>query len=278
MNGDDLKRQLDVLKRHFMDLVRDLHARKLAIPAGALLAAIVAALVLLPKGSSSVPAPPAASAPVVKPKIEPVAQISMVNASSLDEAIALTSSSDPFGGSTGYSCRQISSNPRTMECNVGGMQLRVICAKDDPSPACATGEGASGATGGAGGGGQTPGGSETGGGSTGGTGDGSDGSRKVWYAFEATLKIDNKTYKRVQVGDAEPSSAPLVVFAGADSSSSTATFIAAEGVTVSGVPIDPDFRAFNLRVGRTATLEDVTGKKHKLKLASLKLVPQKTQP
>ena len=62
MNNRDLNKQLDALKRQVTDLVRELHARKLAIPAGALLLAIVAAVFMLPKASTppratSTPAP-----------------------------------------------------------------------------------------------------------------------------------------------------------------------------------------------------------------------------
>ena len=46
----------DQLKRQFSDLVAELHARRLAIPAGVILVAIVAAVFVLPK--SPTPPPP----------------------------------------------------------------------------------------------------------------------------------------------------------------------------------------------------------------------------
>lgn len=281
MGGGDLNKQLEALKRQFMDLVRDLHARKLAVPAGALLAAIVAAVVLLPKSSTPPPAPPTATTPVTKPKIEPVAQISMIKPSSIDEDVPLSSSTNPFIGSSSYSCKQIGSNPKTMECEVGDLAVRVICAPEDSSPACAGGTGASGATGsasGGSGGGSTSGtgGSGTGGsgGSGGSTGGGDSGGKAKWYIFSAAVKIDLNTYKDVQPSDVLPNSSPLVAFTGGTIDKKYGYFQAANGVTVSGVDVDPNFEAFILKVGQSATLTDRDGVDHKITLKSLKLVPK----
>ena len=93
MNGNDLSKQFDALRRRFVDLVADLHARKLAIPAGALLAAVVAALVLLPKSPTPPAAPPStANVPATAKKDEQVAQISMINPGKRGEDIPRASS------------------------------------------------------------------------------------------------------------------------------------------------------------------------------------------
>jgi hypothetical protein len=270
MKNKDFNAQFEAIKRQVADVVRDMHARKLAVPAAALLFAIVAAMVLLPKGGGSAPPAPATTAQLPKPHVEPVAQISIVKPSSLDKSVALTGSSDPFGGTSGYNCKQISSDPKVLECEVSNLLVKVYCDQGTSSPACAE-TGASGATGGSGGG------STDGTGGSGGSG-GSTGGKTVWYQWEASVKVDLKTYKKVHVNDELPSNAPLVVLAGGDNTDHTAVFIAAQGVTVSGVPVDPSFNAFKLGKGESATLTDSSGDKHTIKLNSIKLVASSTKP
>lgn len=271
MNSKDLNKQFDALKRRFTDLVADLHARKLAIPAAALLAAIVAAVVLLPKSPAAPPAPPqAATPPVVDKKLQQVAQISMIKPTPMGDDIPLASSSDPFTGSTGYDCQTVSSDPKTVDCDVSGITIRVICGKEDSSPACTTGSGG-GSSGSAGAG--------SGSGSTGdsGTSDGGTGtpsqpteSETVYYALVARIKLDGKEYKDVFPETVLPrSSSPLVAYLNANLKDKVATFIAAEGVSMTGVAIDPIFGAFVLEVGQSATLTDSDGKNHKITLSKI---------
>jgi hypothetical protein len=266
-----MNKQIEAIKRQVGDLVRDMHARKLAIPAGALLLAIVAAVFMLPKAATPPPAPTTAVAPAEKPAFEPVAQVTLIKPSSLDDDIALTSSTDPFSGTTGYHCTQVSSSPKILECDLSSIKVRVLCVGDSAPPVCAE-TGASGSTGSAGGGGASSG---TGGGSTGGTG--GDGTVPAdgkihYYTVVASIKIDLHTYKNVQVGQELPPSAPLAVLAGATLDRTQATFLAAKGVTVSGVDVDPSFGAFILKVHKSATLTDLNGVAHKITLSSLKQI------
>lgn len=285
MNGSDLSKQFDALKRQFMDLVRDLHARKLAVPAGAILVAIVAALVLLPKGSTPPPAPSTATiTPAVKAKVQVAAQISMIEPTPIGDDIPLAGTRDPFEGETSYDCTVVSTNPKILECEVSDQRMYVLCI--DPT-AGVCGEypkgGASGATGGAAGASGDTGGSggdvpPSGGSGSGGGDSGSGGTRYFYYA--ATVKLDGTTYKKVTRGTMLPrSSSPLVAFidaVGDDAGNPTgATFLAANGVTVSGVSMDPVFNSFALDPGQTVTLTDAEGKDHKFTLKSVDLVEQK---
>ena len=61
-------------------------------------------------------------------------------------------------------------------------------------------------------------------------------------------------------------SSPLAAFIGGSVAQKSGTFLAADGITVTGVDIDPVFQAFALDVGQTATLTDSDGKHHKLTL------------
>lgn len=283
MNSKDLNKQLEALKRQAVDLARDLHARKLLIPAGAILAAIVAAVVLLPKGSAPPPAPTTATvAPATKAKIQVAAQITTIKPTPLGEDIPLAGSNDPFTGESGYTCTTLQSSPKILDCVVSDNRIFILCDDSSTGP-CAEG-GASGATGGStngtgsGGGGSTGGGTVPGGGSGGSGGDGGGGSgggtRYFYYA--ATVKLDGTTYKKVPGGTMLPkSSSPLVAYLGENTDANGGTFLAAEGVTISGVSIDPIFSSFVLEVGQTVTLTDADGKNHKLTLKSIDLVEQK---
>jgi hypothetical protein len=270
VNNNDMGKQLDALKRQIGAVVADMHARKLAIPAGALLAAIVLAVVLLPKSSTPPTAPPVAAAPPVT-KTTPVAQISLISNTSIDEDTPLTSSSDPFIGKGNYACKKIGSNPDIYECQVADLKLRVVCSGDASGDPCdgGKGDGASGAAGATGGGGES-------GGSTGATGGGTGGSGKkkskpkssAYYVVD--VSIDGTTKKDVVAGDTLPKiSAPLAVYAGTNDAHTKGIFIAADGVVVTGVVVDATFGSFSLKKGQTATLTDATGAAHKLTLKSI---------
>jgi hypothetical protein len=274
MADRDFNKQFDAIKRQGSDLVREMHARKLAIPAGALLLALVAALVLLPKSSTPPAAPPTASAPVEKPKIARVAQVSLIEPSTIDEEIPLTSSTDPFTGTTGYKCEKVSSNPRAYRCIVSDITILVLCNEEGGSGPCSkeegAAEGASGTTSGDGGSG----------GSTGGTtvpgetkppssGGGDSGGTKTVY-YTVTVSIDGSTKKNVEAGTELPkSNGALVVYAGPNDANSKGIFILADGVTADGVKVDDTFGSFALSKNQTVTLTDVNGVEHKMTLKSI---------
>lgn len=272
MADRDFNKQFDALKRQGSDLVREMHARKLAIPAGALLLALVAALILLPKSSPPPAAPPTATAPVVKPKIARVAQVSLIEPSSIDEDIPLTSSTDPFTGETGYKCEKVSSDPEVYRCIVSDILILVMCNEEGGSGPCSNEDKAAGASGGTG--------APVGGGSTGGTtvpgetkppssgGGGSGGTKTVYYTV--TVSIDGSTKKNVEAGTELPNSnGSLVVYAGPNDANSKGVFILADGVTADGVKVDDTFGSFALSKNQTVTLTDVNGVEHKMTLKSI---------
>ncbi|MBJ7353681.1 MAG: hypothetical protein JHC98_02555 [Thermoleophilaceae bacterium] len=275
MNGKDLNKQLDALKRQATDLVRELHARKLAIPAGALLLAILAAVFLLPQSSSPPAAPPTATAPPVQSKVARVAQVSLIEPSSLDEDVPLANSEDPFIGKSGYKCSKVGSNPKTYDCIVSDLKVRIICTGETGSGPCAEGGGATaggGASSGTGSGGD--GGGATGGGDSGGgdSGGGDSGDSKSYY-YVVTVSIDGTTKKNVVAGTELPkTSDALVVYAGTNDAKNKAVFISGDGVIVTGVKVDATFGSFSLKKGETATLTDANGAEHKLTLKSISKV------
>jgi hypothetical protein len=287
-NNKNSSEQLDAVKRQFGDLIAELRARNLLLPAAALLVAIVAAMVVLPK-SSDTPVPPlTATAPVSKlPKIEPVAQISLVEPGDVGSGEPLSASENPFVGETGYVCQTVSKGPpKVLNCEVGGLKVRVSCPPDASDPPCVPaksgGTGEAGAAGGPTSATTAPGG-PTGipqlpelpvGGGGGGGDNGSDtGGDTKGTSYVVTVSLDGKTTKDVVAGDELPKgSAPLVVYAGTNDSHNKAGFVASDGVVVSGVPTDTNFGSFLLKKGQSATLTDAKGIAHKLTLKSISKV------
>jgi hypothetical protein len=281
MKNKDLNKQFEAFKRQAVDVVRDMHARKLAIPAAALLFAIAVAIVMLPQGASAPPAPPAAAAPVVQPKVERVAQVSLIEPSTLGEDIPVSNSEDPFAGSDGgYKCTKVSSSPKSFDCLVADLKVRIICTAESTTGPCAAASTA-GATGGGSGGStsSTGSGGGSGSGSTGTTGtpstpgggnsNGGSGGKKTAY-YTVTVSIDGTTKKNVVAGDELPKSiGALAVYAGTNDAHTKGVFIASDGVTVSGVTTDATFGSFSLKKGQTATLTDVNGAEHKLTLKKI---------
>ncbi|MBJ7457868.1 MAG: hypothetical protein JHD02_01640 [Thermoleophilaceae bacterium] len=280
MKTDDLNKQIDALKRGAMDVARDMHARKLAIPAAALLVAIVAAVMVLPKASTPTPPPPTADLPAPEQKVVRVAQVSLIEGSSLGEEVPLANSEDPFAGSgDGYDCTRVgSSEPKVYDCKVADLKVRIICTAEAGSGPCSETEGATGSASGSTdktgeSGGSTSGTGESGGGKSGGgdSGGNSGGSKTVYYTV--TVSLDGTTKKNVVAGDELPESdGALVVYAGTNDAHDKAVFIASDGVVPSGVPVDATFGSFTLKKGETATLTDVNGAEHKLTLKSISKV------
>lgn len=265
--------QLDMIKRQFMDLVNELHARKLAIPAGLLLVGIVGAMILLPKGSTPPPPPSSADAGIEVPEQVRVAQVSVVEDSKVDDDETLAGSENPFMGKDSANCTtKQSGDPKILECRIGDLLVSVVCPPDTESGKCGkdakAGGGASSSTGKSEGGGTT--------GSTGGTGGGSDkksggnkdDSRVTYYVVTVTL--DGRTYSNVLAGDALPNERnATVIFAGTTSSNKKAIFLAGDGVAVSGTPSDEELGTFELAKGKSATLTDAAGVEHKLTLKKI---------
>lgn len=269
----------DQLRRQFSDLVAELHARRLAIPAGVILVAIVAAVFVLPKSPTPPPPTPVVNQNTGEVEEAPVqVSLRMVGVNNLEDDVPLTESENPFGGKGSYKCRVTkSSAPKEFECLVGDMLVNYRCpvAKaDDPGTgACATKSGASGGTGASSSTGKT----DSGGGSTGGTGGGDTNGKKKPSTKEsyyvASLTLDGKSFSNVVAGDPLPNAtAPLATYAGTNDSNTRGLFIAGDKVTVTGVTVDEDLGVFELAKGKTATLTDESGVVHKLTLKSLKKV------
>lgn len=275
----------DQIRRALSDLVAELHARRLAIPAGVMLVAILAAVFVLPKSSSPPPAQPIAAPVVDGEAIERPAQVSlkMVGVSSLEDDIALTDPSNPFYGTDAAKCTQISgTSPKKFNCMIGDLLVRVTCPPESAeAPAagiCAPkSAGASGSTGAS---------SETGapvapefpevdngtGGGGGETKPNDDsGSKESFYVIKA--KLDDKTFSNIAAGDALPdSNTVLVTYAGTNSKNTKAIFIAGDGIIVSGVSVDASLGTFELSKGESATLTDAGGVAHSLTLQSISKV------
>jgi hypothetical protein len=270
--GGNSGQSFDQLKRAFLDLVGELHSRKLAIPAGAVLVAILAAVFMLPKS----PAPPApvAATPVANQHknevdAEAVVSLKLVGVSNLDNDTPIAHSSDPFHGEAGTKCVRIgSTTPKRFACRVGDQLMLFRCLPDTEVGICSsTGGGASGATG------ATPG-SDTGGGSTPSTGGGDTTPKKKAKAkssyYEISVSIDGRIYSHVVAGDSLPNeSNTLAVYAGVTSSAKKAIFISGDGVTVTGAVVDEDLGNFELSKGQTVTITDKLAAQHSLTLKSI---------
>ena len=275
----------DKLKKQFMDLVYDLHARKLAIPAGALLVAILAAVFVLPK-SPTPPPPPANTAPAAAtqtgptgPKMQPVANLTLVGVTPLDDSNPLSFSVDPFTGRDGYKCKTYKKGPpKLLACRVADLEMLFICPATGGGPLCVGATGGTGATASGGGAGSTGavGGSTGGGG--GGAGGGSTGggsapkkktsTKSTYYVVNVTL--DGRSYKNVIAGDGLPNDTnTIVVFAGVNDAQSKAIFIAGDNVSVTGATVDPNLGNFELAKGKSVTLMDSGGANHTMKLTAI---------
>lgn len=269
---------MDQIRRAASDLVAELHARKLAIPAAVLLVAIVAAAIVLPKSITPPPPEPVTSAATPE-VIEQPAQVSLklVGVTPLDNDIPLANSSDPFVGTDSADCTRVGSGePKQFDCRIGDLVVRVMCPpteEGDPGVGiCAEKSGSTSATGSSGGGGS---GSESG--STEKTGDGGSGEKKKSTPkssyYVATVELDGKTFSNVVAGDPLPNTTnTLVTYAGTNDSNTRGIFLAGDKVTVTGVAVDDELGSFELAKGKSATLTDETGAVHTMTLKSLKKV------
>lgn len=217
------------------DLLADLHARKLSIPAAALVVAIVAIAVALPKQPSEAPI---ASAPVNPGKTADAREVNVSPAAEIQFA---------------------SDNPAIRD--------RILAFRSKNPFGKAVAAGATGATGGAGGGGTAPtGGTKPGGGGGGG---GSDDTGKDIYLVD--VAYDDKDYKKVAAGDGIPSDdSPIVLYAGPASSGAKANFLVADGLSVQGADVDADLGLITLEEGDEVVLSEPDGTTHRLSLERIR--------
>ncbi|MGH2907197.1 MAG: hypothetical protein ACRDKI_10575 [Solirubrobacterales bacterium] len=268
--GSGSGQSFDQLKRAFMDLVNELHARKLAVPAAVVLVAIFAAVFMLPKAPA--PPPPANTAPVAdtstqKVDSEAVVKLKLVGVSKLEDKTPLTGSANPFGNRGGTVCVQVGSSPKKFECLAGGYVTTYTCLAGQTEGICGDiQKGATGETGA--GGGSTQ---ETGGTPTPEEKKTPTHKKTTYYVVDVTL--DGRTHNNVIAGASLPNeTSPLVYFAGVTGSSNDkALFIAGDGVTVTGASADSAGN-FSLTKGKSATLTDAGGVQHSFKLKSISKV------
>jgi hypothetical protein len=249
---------MDDVKQAANNLLRDLHARNLAIPAGIILVLIVFALVALPKSPSSdsaslTTAPPQATDQGSKRAA--VAQLTVDDpASILERRLQTFSSVDPFapkGAEFKCQVETLFGVPVTT-CTIGGVKV-ITGACDGPS--CETG-----------GSGETgpidipPPDDDTDG--------GDDLGDEPYYVVDVTF--EGETYKDLESGDGVPDKGTALAFyAGTSESGKTAMFLVADGVSVQGADFDADLGVFSVQEGDSVVLTDETGKVYQFKLKDI---------
>lgn len=260
----------DKIKRQANDLIADLHARGLAIPAGILLALIVAALFVLPKSPAGTPV--AQIAPTVDvtaqtgdDDLTKMADISMVSAVPLKSEPQTYGQENPFMVDPKVKCVVTKSSvPRRFSCVIGASVVTYRCNEADDTEIC---NGAEGPTGGGGGTGST--GSPDGGAPPDG---GTEEKKKTTY-YVVDVEFNGKTITSVEAGDVLPTSGSAVVFyAGPNSSGSKAIFVLADGVEVQGAEADPELGTFELSAGDEVVLTTSAGVVHQLALNKIRKV------
>ncbi|MBI4897161.1 MAG: hypothetical protein HY827_02205 [Actinobacteria bacterium] len=264
----DNKNDVEKLKRQASDLVAELQARKLFIPAVALLVAIVAAMIVLPQ--SPAPPPPVQAAPAAstadKPiNVKQVANLTLVSATPLTYVPQTFSEENPFSVSSDVNCRMTkSSKPREFECVIGATVAVFKCLESDDFAMCKD-SGSSGSTGASGGGGGT---------GTSGGGDSPNKKKKsksTYYVVD--VDFDGDTKKSVEAGEELPSSGtPVVYYAGPNSSGSKAIFVLADGVSIQGADADPDLGTFEISAGDEVVLTTSDGVIHQMQLSKIRKV------
>jgi hypothetical protein len=258
--------QLESAKQAVSEIVEDLRARKLLLPAIILIVAIVAAFFVLPKSGddqsvvSDLPTAPAvAQGPTAADR---VATVNLVDIGEDPSGVALSKSTNPFSKPGDYSCTEVQAkNPRILDCIVpGNLRVQVICqggqAKEVPcvDKSGSTGGGSSGSTGGV---------SETG------DGDSAGGI----YAFRVTVKYDDTQYSNIEQGGPVPpegKGTKIATFENVSSTGAQASFRAVEGSIVSGVTVDQTTGlSFTMKKGETARITDPTAQEHTLRLVKI---------
>lgn len=260
--GNDLEK----LKRQAGDLLSDLHARNLAIPAGILLVLIVAAMLVLPK--SPTPPPPVQTAPTAndrkqQPQVAKAANISLVSATPLSSSPLTFGTNNPFAVKAGVNCRVVkASKPRVFECLIGSTLVTYRCLKSDSSGLCAI-EGSTGGGGGSSGSTGDSGGSAP-------PGDGGGGSEETSTYYVVDVTYDGEKFKSMEAGEQLPDKGTALVFyAGPNSSGKKAIFVLGDGVSVQGATADPDLGSFEMSAGDEVVLTATDESIHTLKLSKI---------
>lgn len=267
----DKGNEIDKFKRQAGDLIADMHARNLAIPAAVLIVMILAAVFVLPK--SPAPQEPVSSTPIAKSdgnKVElaKVANLTVVSAKPLgDESVPDYGQANPFKVGTDTNCTYKSgTDPREFQCVIGSTVVNYKCMPSDTGKACtdalgSTGGGSSGGTGS----------SDATGGTQPTDGTGGDGTKKTKVTYYTVdVVYDGKTYKGLEGGDQLPKSGtPIVFYAGPNSKAKKALFVLGDGVTVQGVQADPDLGTFELAKGDEVVLTESNYQVHSLKLTKI---------
>lgn len=263
--GNDLEK----IKRQAGDLISDMHARKLAVPAGILLVLIVAVMLVLPK--SPTPPPPVQTAPSAnakqqQPQIAQVANLTLISATPLTASPLTFGTNNPFAVKAGVKCHVVkSSKPRVVECLIGSTLVKYKCLPSDDTGPCAIAA-PTGATGASGGGGST--GSSGGGTSPPSGGGGGKPKTSTFYVVDVTF--DGKKVNSVVAGGVLPTTGSSIVFyAGTNSAGNKAIFVLADGVTVQGATADPNLGNFEMSKGSEVVLTATDGSIHKLKLRKI---------
>ena len=220
------------MKKQIMDILQDLHARHLDIPAGMIAFLIVVAVVVLPKHAAE-PAAPIATPHAAQEEVQAdtVAQVSLVDSNgSIDTASLTYDPKNPFG---------VKPAPTAATGATGG-----------------TGGGSTGSTGGptGGGGGSTPG-----------------GSSRTTALYVVDVTFDNAAIKAVQSGEGLPDDATsILIYAGTASSGKKARFLVADGVTVQGAELDTDLGMITIAAGDQVILTEGDGTIHNFTLDKIK--------
>jgi hypothetical protein len=263
----DRGNEFEKIRRQLSDLLYDLHARKLTIPAGLLVVLIVGSMLVLPKSPSPPPAQtsPTASAAPKTVEVAQVADLKLVSATPLTADPLTFGSENPFAVSAHVKCRFTkTSKPREIQCLIGSTLVTYKCMASDQGVLCAA-DGSSGATGASGGGGT---------GSTDSTGGRSPKiksppkPKSTYYVVDVTF--DGKKLNDLVAGDALPrAGSPAVFYAGPNSS---AIFVLADGASVQGADANPDLGNFTISAGDAVVLTTAAGDVHHLKLRKLRKV------
>lgn len=269
----DRGNEFEKFKRQASDLIADLHARNLAIPAGVLVAMILAAIFVLPK--SPTPPPPVNATPIATNKndkklaLAKVANISVVAAIPLEDAPETYGESNPFKVGTDTNCEyKVGSSPRQFRCIIGSTVVYYECRPSDKGPGCTMSDQEIAGTGGTG---STGGSTQNTGGTTPPPDNPPDGNTKTvttYYTVDVTY--DGKTYKGLEAGDQLPSSGNAIVFyAGPNSSAKKAGFVLGDNVSVQGAEADPDLGTFEISVGDEVVMTESNYQVHTMKLKKI---------
>lgn len=253
-----------------LDVLYDLHARKLSLPAGILAVLLIAIMVVLPRepGPEPTAAPVTQEGPASQEVVaKPAANITFFGTNvSLKGGLNVYRSKNPFGTIRAPQCRSgQSGGVFAIECT--SKSGKESCVADSTTLVCTKGglEDLTGGGGGGGGGGVgvPDGGSAPvpdNGGSVGG-GDDQAGEGTITYVVNVTY--DETVMKNVESGRGVPSDdLPMLLYAGADEAGKKAQFLVADGLSVQGAAVDSDLGLVSLAKGDQIVLTEADGTTH----------------